>query len=250
MKNRIVFILILAFLVVVSLHYGGLIKKNILFVNDFVVGKLYDLKEYTSEAISKHFNQAEQISSLKEKNKELEHNAILAITLSNELNRLLEDKNSTQYFPKISLVRAMSYVQMNDYRKVWLDSLIQVPSSKSAGLIYKGYTAGIAINKDGRIMAILQGDEQCSFSVYIGEDKFPGVVQGQNGKILVKFIPKYSKIKVGDEILTSGLDNIFFSGIPVGVITQIIDEDMYLNAEVKPYIEVSIPVYLYIVEHL
>ena len=67
---------------------------------------------------------------------------------------------------------------------------------------------------------------------------------------MVKFIPKYAKIKVGDEILTSGLDNIFFAGIPVGVIDEVIDEEMYLNAKVKPYIEVNIPVYLYLVEHL
>lgn len=249
MKNKIVFILILAFLVVVSLHYGGLIKKNILFINDFIIGKLYDFKEFAGEKISEHFNQAEQIAILKEKNKELERNAILAITLSNELNRLLEDKNSTQYLPNISLARAMSYVQMNDYKKVWLDSIMHTPSGIS-GVIYKGYTAGIAVNKDGRTMAILQGDEQCSFSVYIGKDKFPGIIQGQNDKIMVKFIPKYAKIEVGDEILTSGLDNIFFAGIPVGVISEVIDEEMYLNAKVKPYIEVNIPVYLYLVEHL
>ncbi len=249
MKNKIVFILILAFLAVVSLHYGGLIKKYILFVNDFVIARLYDFKDFASEEISEHFNQASQIASLKEKNKELERNAILAVTLSNELNRLLEDKNSTQYFPSVSLVRAMSYVQMNDYKKVWLDSITHTQNELS-GLIYKGYAVGVALNKDGRTMAILQGDEQCSFSVYIGEDRFPGVIQGQNNKIVVKFIPKYAKIKVGDEILTSGLDNIFFAGIPVGVISEISDEDMYLNAKVSPYVEINIPTYLYLVEHL
>lgn len=42
---------------------------------------------------------------------------------------------------------------------------------KNRGLIYQGYTAGIAINKNGRAMALLQGDDQCVFSVYIGKSK-------------------------------------------------------------------------------
>lgn len=249
MKNKIIFILVLAFLVVVSLYYGGVVKRNILFINDFVIGRLYDFKETISDGISRHFNQAEQIALLKERNKDLERNSILAAAFANQLNRLLEDKNSTQYFPNVSLVRAISYVQMDDYRKVWLDLVVDA-SSQIKGLIYQGYTAGVAINKDGRMMAILQGDEQCSFSVYVGVGKFPGVMQGQNGKLMVKFVPKYAKIKIGDEVLTSGLDGIFFAGIPVGVINGIIDEDMYQNATVKPYVEVNIPMYLYMVDHL
>lgn len=169
MKSRIRYILILAFLVFISFYYGGVIKKNILWINDVIIGNFYNLKEYVYSNISKHFNQAEQISYLKKRNQELENSSILATTFANELNRLLEDRNSTQYFPRISLVRAISYVQINDYKRVWLD-LVKNYENKNRGLIYKGFTAGISINKDGRVMALLQGDDQCVFSVYIGKD--------------------------------------------------------------------------------
>lgn len=249
MKSRIRYILILAFLVFISFYYGGVIKKNILWINDVIIGNFYNLKEYVYNNISKHFNQAEQISYLKKRNQELENSSILATTFANELNRLLEDRNSTQYFPRISLVRAISYVQINDYKRVWLD-LVKNYENKNRGLIYKGFTAGISINKDGRVMALLQGDDQCVFSVYIGKDKVPGLIQGRNGKIYVNFIPKWAKIKIGDEILTSGLDGIFFAGIPVGVITKINDEDMYQSAEIDPYAKINIPAYFYIVDNL
>jgi len=249
MKNKILYVLIFAFLVFVSFYYGGLIKKNILLANDFVITKLYDFKDFLSEKISKHFNQAEQISLLKEKNKELERSSILLGTFANELNRLLEDQNSSRYFPDVSLARVISYVQVNDYNKVWLDES-KSKNTKNRGLIYQGYTAGIAINKEGRTMALLQGDDKCIFSVSIGKEQIPGLIQGYNGKLFVKFIPKWARLKEGDEILTSGLDEIFFAGVPVGIVSKIIDEEMYQSVEVKPYAKLNIPAYLYVVERL
>ncbi|MCH3853896.1 rod shape-determining protein MreC, partial [Campylobacter jejuni] len=65
-----------------------------------------------------------------------------------------------------------------------------------------------------------------------------------------KFIPKWAKINIGDEILTSGLDNIFFSDVPVGIVSAIKDEDMYQSVEVKPYANINIPAYLYIIDSL
>ena len=99
-------------------------------------------------------------------------------------------------------------------------------------------------------MALLQGDGGCVFSVYIGKSKAPGLIQGEDDKVVVKFIPKWAKINIGDEILTSGLDNIFFADVPVGIVTHISDGDMYQSVEVKPYARISIPAYLHIVDNL
>ncbi|EAI3763658.1 rod shape-determining protein MreC [Campylobacter coli] len=249
MKNKLIFVLILFFLVFISFYYGGLVKKNALMVNDVVLEKIYGVKDFITESFSKHFNQAEQIEQLKVRNQELEYAAVLTTSFANQLNHILEDKNSTRYLPQVSLARAISYVRLNDYKRLWLD-LAKVSPNKNKGLIYKGYTIGIAINKEGRAMALLQGDEQCVFSVYVGKNKAPGLVQGEDGKMKVKFIPKWAKINIGDEILTSGLDNIFFSDVPVGIVSMIEDEDMYQSVEVKPYASINIPAYLYVVDNL
>lgn len=249
MKNKVRNILILAFLVFISFYYGSTIKSNALVVNDAVVEGFYGFTDYLKDKINEHFNQAEQIRILREQNKNLEEASVLLSTFANQLNLILEDKNSTQYFPQISLVRAISYVQVGDYDRLWLSST-SYNFAKSKGLIYKGYTAGVVVLKDRRPMAILQGDEQCVFSVAIGTAKVPGIVQGQNGKVVIKFIPKWDKVNIGDEVLTSGLDEIFFAGIPVGKVTKIIDEDMYQSAELEPFVKVEIPSYMYMIESL
>ena len=246
MKNKIFYVLILAFLIFVSFYYGGVIKKNVLFVNDFVLKNLYDFKDYLSDAVSKHFDQARQIEILRKQNQELDEIRIVTRIFADNVNKLLEDKNSTQYFPSIALTRAISYVNISDYKRVWLDDL--KTSDKNRGLIHKGYTAGIAVAKDGRTMALLQGDEDCIFSIHIGEEKFPGLIHGENGRIVAKFIPKWAKVKVGDVVLTSGLDNVFFAGVPVGEVEEIRNEEMYQSASIRPYSRLHIPSYLYIIE--
>lgn len=249
MKSKIYYVLIISFLVFVSFYYGGLIKKNVMSISNYAIYSIYNFKNYLSNEIQEHFNQAREIEYLREKNKELEKNSILASTFANELNRLLEDKNSSKYIPRISLARAVSYVQINDYKKIWLD-LQGYLGNKSRGLIYNGYSAGILINKDNRPMGLLQGDDKCVFSVYIGKDKIPAILQGENGKTIINFIPKWANIKIGDEVLTSGLDDIFFSGIPVGKIESIIDKDMYQLAHIKTYANINIPSYFYVVDDI
>lgn len=249
MKNKIFLILILSFLVFISLHYGENIKINLLKINDMLVNSGYSVSDYIGNSISEHFNQAEQIRLLKEQNQKLEESNALVSTFANQLNLLLEDKNSTQYFPQVSLVRAISYVNINDYNRLWLSST-SFSGNKNRGLIYKGYTAGIVILKEGRPMALLQQDEDCVFSVYIGEQKVPGVLQGNGSDVRLKFIPKIQKIKAGDTVYTSGLDNIFFSGVPVGTVKSVIDDDIYQSAIIEPFAHIALPSYMYMVDNL
>lgn len=248
MKNKVRTALILAFLIFMSFYYGGYIKRAVLVVNDTLINAYHNTTNYLVNTINEHFNQVEEIRILRAKNQSLEQTSVLVSTFASQLNSLLEDRNSTQYFPKVSLVKAISYVQLSDYNRVWLSFSSNLSSSRNRGLIYQGYTAGIAVVKDGRLMALLQGDEQCTFSVYVGKGKIPGIAQGKNNKIIVKFIPKWEKINIGDEVLTSGLDEIFFAGVPVGKVVNVMSEDMYQSAEVEAFVRISIPSYLYLIE--
>ena len=247
-NNKVRTTLILAFLIFMSFYYGGYIKRAVLAVNDKVIGGDYGTKNYIVDTINEHFNQVEEIRALRARNENLEQMSALTSTFANQLNSLLEDKNSTQYFPKVSLVKAISYVQISDYNRVWLSFSSNLNSTRNRGLLYQGYTAGIAVAKDGRLMALLQNDEQCTFSVYVGKGKIPGVAQGRNDKVVVKFIPKWEKVNVGDEVLTSGLDEIFFAGVPVGKVVNVLNEDMYQSAEIETFAHISIPSYMYLIE--
>lgn len=248
MKSKFSISLVLAFLIFMSFYYGTYVKRAVLFVNDNIIDAYYGAKSYIVNTINEHFNQVEEIRTLRAKNETLEQMSMLTSTFAQQLNMLLEDKNSTQYFPKVSLVKAISYVQISNYHRVWLSFSSNLNDTRNKGLIYQGYTAGIAVARDGRLMALLQGDEQCVFSVYIGKSKIPGVAVGKNGKVFVNFIPKSYKIDIGDEVLTSGLDEIFFSGVPVGKVVSVFSENMYQSAELETFAQIDIPSYMYLIE--
>lgn len=246
MKSKIFGILVLSFLVFISFYYGELIKRNVLNLNTLALDKISQGVGFLKNKFNEHFNQVNEIRSLRERNLELEKSDILRKNYHNELNNLLSDKNSSFYYSNVSLVKALSYVQISDYNKIWLDVLDY--KNKIKGLIYQGYTAGIVVEKNGRALGLLQGDEQCIFSVFIGNNQIPGIIYGKEKYMLVKYIPKWLEFNIGDKVYTSGLDDIFFSGIPVGEVFKIEEEGAYQNAYVKPFVSLKVPSYLYMVE--
>lgn len=247
MKSRLKYITIIIILVLASLYQSEYFKQLSVKTAQNIVDLYYASSTYIKDRVNEHFRQAYEIESLRKQNKELERSAALLSTFASQLNSLLMDKNSSYYSPSIKLVKALSYENLGDYNKIWLE-FKDYNSSKIYGLIHQGKTAGIVVQKDGLPLALMQNDPKCIFSVYLGNDKIPGVATGNNDGILVKYIPQWLHPKVGDEVYTSGLDGIFFSAIPVGKVTKIKDDNLYKSAYVEPYTKLNIPTYLYVVK--
>ena len=247
MKSKILFVALIGALVFFSLDRGALISGYVVNLNNRVVAAYDDAVKFVKDGVNEHFRQREEIKQLRAQNAELEKSAALLSSFAKELNEILVDKNSTAYEPRVQLVRALSYVNISDYDKVWLDKFSGYDESKIYGLICQGKSAGIVVSKDGNPMALLQNDPKSIFAVSIGEEKIPGIAHGSKDGITVKFIPQWLSPKEGDEVVTSGLDGIFFSGISVGKVTGVIQESLYKSAAVKPYVNITIPSYLYVV---
>lgn len=138
---------------------------------------------------------------------------------------------------KLEKVKVLSFIDFKDYSRVYLDySPIDL---KIRGLLYDNHVVGIAQSENGRMVGLLNGNEKCGYSVYIGKDKIIGVTAGikHSNNILVKYIPTWLNIKNGDEVVTSGMDGIFFEGIKVGIVKSVQRKPMYQEAIVEPYQE-------------
>lgn len=200
--------------------------------------------------IEKYFNQAQHIEELKKKLQNYNENNLLTIQLISELKFLYKENNSTlNTDPKVELVRALSYAQFGNFNQVWLDNVKDYNNSKIYGLIYNDSVAGIVISKNNQPLALLNKDIKSSYAVYVGKHKAPGIAHGNNGEnIIVKFIPAWFKISVGDEIITSGLDNIFFHGLKVGRVLSVKAAQGYQNAIVQPYFQANELNYFYMIK--
>ena len=238
--------------IIASLSYlfevDELLVKKITFFNDLKISYINKFINI-STSIEKHFNQATTIENLTIENNELKEYKILYTTTQKQLDAMQEflvHVELTQLKPKIELVKVLSYINFNDFTKVWLDK--KPEDEDILGLITENYAAGIVVNKNGRSVGLLNGNKESSYAVFIGENKVPGIITASKtqDELLIKFIPIWAEINKGDEVITSGMDNIFFEGLKVGRIVEITNLADMKIATVKPYVNVLKKKYFYI----
>ncbi|TQV64561.1 MAG: rod shape-determining protein MreC [Sulfurovum sp.] len=209
-----------------------------------------------SRKYEQYFDQADKIAELKNNNDKLQKYIYGQKMQLDQMKEFKKSQNPQLDFDKnIIRVKTISYKNMNNFSVVYLTKANELANSdttgKFYGLISKNLAAGIAVKRDGLLEGILLSDPSCQFSVFVGEGRTPGITRGSFGKQMeVNFIPKWSKIKVGDKVVTSGLDKIFIPNVPVGKVVKIDTKSAYKTAIIDVYANVSDPTYFYLVKHV
>lgn len=241
------FILFLA-LFVGALYYSSSIQEPILSSLNYIKTTFHNSTQSIGNSFDKYFFQANKIAALEADLQKYEKNHLIMQQLAQEVQDLLDENNSTlKTDPKVDLVRTISYEKFGDINRVWID-VNDYNSSKIYGLTYKELVAGIIVPQNKRPLALLNKDIKSTYSVYVGEGKAPGIAHGNNAKnIIVKFIPTWFKISQGDEVKTSGLDQIFFKGLKVGRVISVTSSQGYQNAVVEPYYQSNDPNYFHMI---
>ena len=84
------------------------------------------------------------------------------------------------------------------------------------------------------IMTVM--DTNCRVDALITATRSHGIVEGRGGnRIIMKYISMYDPVKLGDEVVTAGLGNIFPKGVPIGTVTHIERE----NYGITQYLELD-----------
>ena len=244
--SKLKIIILLGIFVFVSFRYSTDARHIIGSVNTKILAYYVGITTKIQEKIDEHFSQQEEILRLKTENQTLQKSAVLSIAFASKLNDMLKENNSTGYYPQVKLIQSIGYSNLNDYGKVWL-KFDDFNQSKIYGLLQQGYAAGIVVANDGHPQGLLLSDPKAIFAVYVGSQKMQGVAQGNNKEVLVRYISQWLQPQVGDEVITSGLDKIFFEGIKVGVVTQVIDEESSKTVVVKPYATSHVPAFMHVI---
>jgi len=202
------------------------------------VGNTYD----------EHLNQQAEIIRLRSALEQCRSSHLISHEMATEFNALLKENNASFHpAPSVTLVRSRAYADMGDFNKLWLD-FPDFNRSKLYGLVYNETAAGIVTERNGRALAMLNGDPQCAYAVSVGPNRAPGIIHGLSGnRMQVEFIPSWIAVSVGDEVVTSGLDRLFFYGIKVGKVLSVELQGGYQNAEVTPYFQSNMPDYFHVI---
>ncbi len=243
MKRRGTFILfVLIILFIITTKYNGVVKSFILdFISPIKIAYLH-----LTNMSDSYINQHNRVLILQKENNKLKQLLIEQSNYIGQLSKIYRLLPSLEKKPykSIYLVDTISYVKLNRLDEVLLTTPKELKSQKKElyGLIQNDVAAGIVQNIGGKFYAYLLSHPKSTFGVSIGSNDIHGIAQGDGKKgMIVKFIPRWSKVEIGDKVKTSGLDNIFFANIPVGVVTNVQTLDQYKQANIKIYANLSKP---------
>lgn len=245
MKTRLVIIVILLLILTV------LLSRNDERISDTFLNIINPLKQkyknFTQNLEDKSQSYLYQKESIQRLSKE---NRILRKRLLKQIHYIEQVRNIYGVLPQlsqlpvdnISITETISYVKLNSFSQIILTKPKGVEEDKLYGLIQGDVVAGTARVHNNQLYGYLTSDNKCRFSVFIGDTKAPGIALGRiENVMIVKFIPKWHKIKEGDEVVTSGLDGIFFEDLPVGKVTKIEVQSAYTVAHIQTYSDIFHP---------
>ncbi len=233
---RIFAIFIAIVIIVASFGFIPTLREQVFTFSLGIKGFYFDRKEDITLFVRNYINQAQQIQTMRKQIESLEEDKIKYQALKAEFDNLHYAFDIERHYidPDVHLVKVISYVTLGRYTKIWIAYTQTIEEPKVFGLIKDGYAIGIARKENNHLLGILNGDQECSYSVYIGENRVPGTLRAtDDGGIIVDYIPAWQSIKSGDNVITSGSDGIFFEGVQVGTIGNIKRENAYLRAEIK-----------------
>jgi len=252
MKTRIVFFFIVLFLVVLfASKENSYLKDKILLYTAPIKESYIGTMEKLSKMQKEHIQQQKNIEQLTQENQKLKEYLIEQTNYLNQIDKLFDLIPSLERLPhkSILLVQPIGYTKLNSYSTILLNKPEEIQENRVYGLMQNSFVIGTAQLRNGILYGHLISSNSCKFSVHIGKTKSPGVAIGsKSGYLKVEYIPKWSKIKEGDIVETSGVDKIFFANVPVGKVKSIKITSSYKTAIVEPYSDYLNINYLFLIQ--
>jgi rod shape-determining protein MreC len=88
---------------------------------------------------------------------------------------------------------------------------------------------------------LLINDQSSGVGALLEKTRLQGVLRGtSNGEVVLERVMSDEQVSVGEPVLTSGGDQIFPKGLPVGTVTRVGNgRDLFLNIKIKPAADLS-----------
>jgi len=238
-KKLLIFLAIITISLSFVFNIDRFINNKLSVLNNSISSYYLETLISVQSTISKYFNQLEYIDQLKIQNDQNQkYQTLYNIELNKfrEIERFQQNKTLEDEY-NLTKVKVLSYYKFTDHSKVILD-LKDTKDNIKPLISYDGYSAGIIITKENQSVGYLNHNNKCNYAVYIGNRNAPGITSGMNqdGFLKIKFIPLWQKVQIGDEIITSGMDNIFPIGIKVAKVISIEKNENTKKVLALPYI--------------
>ncbi len=159
--------------------------------------------------------------------------ALTELKLENErLSRLLEFKQKANM--NLLGARIIGRDLLTEYDTVTIDRGEDHGVKKGMGVITISGVVGYAIEVEAKISKILLiTDRYAVVDGIVQRSRARGIIQGQSkDSCALTFLKRSDDVQDGDTVVTSGIDNYFPKGFPIGEVTNVKKDEYGLGQEV------------------
>lgn len=226
-KHRLIGIILLAFGSLFALYFS--LYRSYFQINLFSDFGAWVMKFFSPVTLDYQHITDQQVEALRKENQ--------------ELAKLLELKNTTSNFQGIVsrvLYRDLDYW----FQTITIDKGQTDGVEKDMAVVDENGLVGKVIETSShssvvRLVSANHEHNKIAVSVTVGENIYNGILEGYDAEeevLLVTSIRSTSDVQVGSIVTTNGLGEVFPSGIYVGEVTAIINDDLGVSKilKVKP----------------
>jgi rod shape-determining protein MreC len=243
-------LLLLFIIIVLSLMTYQSNRQHLLQLNFFntALNRFHEMKSSLIDALSSPFH---RMMLREEEN----------IALKAEIGKMLKEQQACrETFYENKTLRGLLALKEKEHRYIASARVIGRSADQWSNvfILDKGLADGItkdmiAVTEKGLVGKIsgvsgsysyllLLSDINFSAAVRVQESRIEGVISGTGfRKCQLKYIPYEEEVKKNNIIITSGLDQLFPKGIPVGYVSKVNKKDIgfFQEIEVLPFVDLS-----------
>jgi rod shape-determining protein MreC len=179
-----------------------------------------------------NFTLRQEIARLRQEHMRMHETA----AASTRLRDLLELKERLPY-PTVS-AQVVGRDPSNWYRSIVINKGAGDGLAVDMGVVTPAGIIGRIVKAYDRFaIVLLLIDPNNAVTGLVQRTRDEGIVEGtEKGLARIKYLPLLSTVKVGDQVVTSGLAGGFPRGLPIGTITKIErrEAELFLSAEIAP----------------
>lgn len=161
--------------------------------------------------------------ALRRENQQLKQRVIALQDAENQVQRL---SRAVRYTPPPGGDLTLADVLYLDHAS-WVRTLVvhapgASPQRNAPVLIAEGLVGRVIVVSGSLAKVQLITDRAASVGAMVQRSRHQGVVRGtSSGDLELAYLPRQSDVKVGDRVITSGVDGVFPRGIPIGTVAEV-----------------------------
>lgn len=207
------------------------------------VGFFQDIYSNYSRSIRKTTSLYLNLVDIKKDNRELADNmAVLQTQLSQfeelkkenvRLAQLLGFKQDTPH--QLVAARVIGHDVLGQHSTLFIDKGTDDGITPGQAIVTPQGVVGSILNAEKNFAQVLAlTDRYSAIDVVIDRSRARAIVEGMSStKCQLKYLQRTDDVKVGDLVVTTGLDKVFPKGFPVGIVTQVDKKDYGITQDVQ-----------------